>query len=281
VPIPTTVPSLRALLDNRGLRPKKSLGQNFLISPSLLHSIAGAADLSKRDQVLEVGPGVGTLTYHLAQAAGHVTAVELDQNMVAILGETLADLDNVDVIHADILKLDLESVFSRGDDGAPSPYKVVANLPYYITSAVIRKFLDHPHRPALLVLMVQQEVARRILAPPGDLSLLAVSVQFYAMPKQVLHLPAGAFYPTPNVDSAVVRLDVRAERPAVDVGKFFRVAHAGFGQKRKQLRNSVAAGLAISTGQSEELLQRAGIDPQRRAQTLTIEEWVRLANAMP
>jgi 16S rRNA (adenine1518-N6/adenine1519-N6)-dimethyltransferase len=287
MPVPASVPELRALLASRGLQPKKSLGQNFLIAEPLLKSIAQAADLTPSDDVLEVGPGVGTLTRQLALAARRVTAVELDQHMVAILQDTLAEAPNVTIIHGDILKLDLdrvldvwaESLAGTTDPKPASPsYKVVANLPYYITSAVIRKLLDHPRRPSLLVLMVQVEVARRILAVPGDMSLLALSVQFYAQPKMVLKLPAGAFYPAPKVDSAVIRLAVRAERPAVDSDTFFRVAHAGFGQKRKQLRNSIAAGLRLATPQSEALLSHAGIDPQRRAQTLSLEEWIKLAN---
>ncbi len=282
---PTSISELRALLAAHGLRPKKSLAQNFLINEHILKEIVRAADITHDDVVIEVGPGVGTLTRQLALAARRVVAVELDQHLVAILRDTLASFDNVTVVQQDILKFDIDKEI--GDPNfqlptsnfQPPPYKVVANLPYYITSAVIRKFLDQPHQPRVLVLMVQQEVAQRIMAAPGDLSLLAVSVQFYAMPSVVMKLPASAFYPAPKVDSAVVRLDVRAERPAVEVEQFFRVVQAGFGQKRKQLRNSLAAGLGISAQASEELLRRAQIDPQRRAQTLTIAEWVRLANS--
>jgi len=271
---PVSVNELRSLLDARGLRLKKSLGQNFLVNPALLERIVQAAGVGADDTVMEVGPGAGTLTYPLARAARRVVAVELDPQMVGLLGETLSDCPNVEIVHADILKLDLDAAL--GD----APYKVVANLPYYITSAVIRRFLDRARPPATMVLMVQHEVAQRIMAKPGDLSLLAVSVQFYAEPSPVLKLPAGAFYPAPNVDSAVIRLDVRPSRPVVNVETFFRVAHAGFGQKRKTLRNSLATGLELSGAQSETLLARAGIDPQRRAQTLTIDEWVRLANAL-
>jgi 16S rRNA (adenine1518-N6/adenine1519-N6)-dimethyltransferase len=308
MPPPTSITALRALLNAHGVRPKKSLGQNFLVNENLLHAIVRAADAQSSDWIIEVGPGVGTLTQPLALAAQHVVAVELDQNMVAILRETLADYQNVTIIHDDILKVDITKVLSS-EFRVPSskvqvseresnpqfptpnlqlpitnyqlpPYKVVANLPYYITSAVLRKFLDSAHKPTLLVLMTQREVAQRIMASPGDLSLLAVSVQFYAQPSLVLKLPAGAFYPAPQVDSAVIKLEVRASIPEVEVEKFFRVAQAGFSQKRKQLRNSLAAGLNITTEESEALLQRAGIDAQRRAQTLTIEEWVRLANSV-
>ena len=283
MPVPTTVSALRGLLEQHGLRPKKSLGQNFLISEALLQAVARAADIGPDDVVIEVGPGVGTLTAQLARSARHVIAVEIDPNMVAILRDTLSEFGNVTVIHEDILKLDLNGVLDRYmAPGQPIPgrYKVVANLPYYITSAVIRKFLEHPRRPGILALMVQEEVAQRILAAPGEMSLLAVSVQFYAVPSLAMKLPAGAFYPAPKVDSAVVRLTVRNDRRMVDPKLFFRVAQAGFGQKRKQLRNSLAAGLAISPAAGESILDSAGIDPQRRAQTLTIEEWERLANAV-
>ncbi len=292
---PTSVPALRALLDAHGLRPKKSLGQNFLINENVLRGIVRAADVTPADRVIEVGPGVGTLTYQLALAARQVLAVELDQNMVAILRETLSGVENVTVLHEDILKLDIDTAIrdwhlETEHSNLPSPvadlpspisqtashYKLVANLPYYITSAVIRKFLDQRHKPSVLVLMVQQEVAQRILAQPGQLSLLAVSVQFYATPSLVMRLPAGAFYPAPKVDSTVLRLDMHTQPSDVDVERFFQVVAAGFGQKRKQLHNSLAAGLGMSARASEERLRGAGIDPQRRAQTLTIEEWVRL-----
>jgi 16S rRNA (adenine1518-N6/adenine1519-N6)-dimethyltransferase len=290
MPPPTSVFALRALLDTHGLRPKKSLGQNFLVNENLLKAIVRAADVQPTDCVIEVGPGVGTLTHQLALAAECVIAVELDQDMVAILRETLAEHHNVTIVHDDILKVDIAKILNPKSQPPTSslqppasnlqlpPYKVVANLPYYITSAVIRKFLDGTHKPTALVLMTQHEVAQRIMAQPGDMSLLAVSVQFYARPALVMKLSAGAFYPAPQVDSAVIRLDVRATQPDVDVEKFFRVVQAGFSQKRKQLRNSLAAGLNIATTESEALLQRAGIDMQRRAQTLTIEEWVKMAN---
>lgn len=303
MPVPTTVPALRGLLEQHGLQPKKSLGQNFLISEALLQAVARAAEVGPDDVVVEVGPGVGTLTAQLARTARHVVAVEIDHNMVAILRDTLSEFSNVTVIQEDILKLDLDAVLAPflpegprslaagtaalktgsllpAGPAAPGRYKVVANLPYYITSAVIRKFLEHPQRPGVLALMVQDEVAQRILAAPGEMSLLAVSVQFYALPTLAMKLPAGAFYPAPKVDSAVVRLAVRSERRAVDPKLFFRVAQAGFGQKRKQLRNSLSAGLAISPTAGETILLKAGIDPQRRAQTLSIEEWERLANAV-
>ncbi|TMC57464.1 MAG: 16S rRNA (adenine(1518)-N(6)/adenine(1519)-N(6))-dimethyltransferase RsmA [Chloroflexi bacterium] len=275
---PSSVPELRGLLAAHGLRPKKSLGQNFLLDANILRQIVRAAEVTPDDLVIEVGPGAGTLTEQLTLTARHVIAVELDQNLVAILRQTFVDRPNVTIVHADVLQLDIDTLLAA----QPSPaYKVVANLPYYITSAAIRKFLDHRHKPSLMVLMVQQEVAQRILAKPGELSLLAVSVQYYAAPTLVMRLPAGAFYPAPTVDSALVRLDVHAQSRAVSPQRFFQIVSAGFSQKRKQLRNSLAGGLRISTGESEDLLRRAGIDPQRRAQTLTLEEWERLATSLP
>lgn len=272
---PATVGELRSLLAAHDVRLKKSLGQNFLVNDSILQRIVEAAEISPEDAVVEVGPGVGTLTYHLARAARQVVAVELDLRMVAILQETLVDCGNVRVVHGDILRLDLAGTLPG------APYKVVANIPYYITSAVIRRFLEHAPLPSLMALMVQHEVAQRILAAPGQMSILAVSVQFYAVPALALRVPAGAFYPAPQVDSALIRMVARADRPAVDPQRFFRAVHAGFGQKRKQLRNALAAGLRISGTESEALLGRADIDPERRAQTLTIEEWARLAGNLP
>ena len=272
------MPELRGLLAAHGLRPKKSLGQNFLLDANILRQIVRAADVTPDDLVIEVGPGAGTLTEQLTLTARHVIAVELDQNLVAILRQTFVDRPNVTIVHADVLQLDIDTLLAAQPSLA---YEVVANLPYYITSAAIRKFLDHRHKPSLMVLMVQQEVAQRILAKPGELSLLAVSVQYYAAPTLVMRLPAGAFYPAPTVDSALVRLDVHAQPRTVSPQRFFQVVSAGFSQKRKQLRNSLAGGLRISTGESEDLLRGAGIDPQRRAQTLTLEEWERLATSLP
>ena len=284
---PTSVPELRGLLAAHGLHPKKSLGQNFLVDANVLRQIVRAAEVTRDDLVIEVGPGAGTLTEPLALAARHVIAVELDQNLVAILRQTFVDRPNITVVHADVLNLDIDKLLAAQPSLA---YKVVANLPYYITSAAIRKFLDHRHKPSLMVLMVQQEVAQRILAKPGELSLLAVSVQYYAAPTLVMRLPAGAFYPAPTVDSALVRLDVHAQPRTVSPQRFFQVVSAGFSQKRKQLRNSLAGGLRISTGESEDSgVWRFTTVPARgfprtlniRAQTLTLEEWERLATSLP
>ena len=267
---------IRALLRRFNLHPKKGLGQNFLVDEKALARVTAAAELKPTDTVLEIGPGLGSLTRHLAEAAQRVVAVEIDQDLLPALEDTLQPYGNVEVIRADILAFDLVRQVNP-----PPGYKVVANIPYNITSAVIRYLLEAPVRPERIVLTVQAEVAERIIAQPNDMSVLAVSVQFYSWPRIVARLPAGAFYPRPQVDSAVVQLDVRPS-PAVpvdDVNQFFRVVKAGFSQKRKQLRNSLSGGLHLSNQQVDALLAQAGIDPQRRAETLTLDEWGAVARA--
>ncbi len=276
--------NVRQLLREHSLRPRKGLGQHFLVSEAHLRRIVEAAGLTSDDVVLEIGPGLGTLTALLAAQAGHVVAVELDAQLIPILQHTLADWPNVTIVHGDILQLRPSDLVSRSESLGPQPqtrnstpetYKVVANLPYYITSAVLRHLLEAESPPHLMVLTMQREVGERICAAPPHMSLLAVSVQFYAKPELVHRIPAGAFYPRPKVDSAVVRLR-RRPQPAVavdDVERFFRIVRAGFGQRRKQLRNSLAHGLGQPSAEVAASLERAGIEPRRRAQTLTLAEW--------
>src|SRR3990170_1456262 len=261
------------LLRRFNLRPKKSLGQNFLVDERALAKVASAADLTPEDTVLEIGPGLGSLTRHLARAAHRVVAVELDDSLLLALQHVLQPYPNVEIVHGDILRL------PTSDFQLPARYKVVANIPYYITSAVIRRLLEAQTRPALIVLTMQREVAERLCAGPGEMSLLAVSVQFSSVPRIVARIPGGAFYPQPTVDSAVVRLEV-LPRPAAavdDADDFFAVVKAGFSQKRKQLRNALGGGLRLDPAQTGALLARAGIAPERRAETLTLEEWGALA----
>jgi 16S rRNA (adenine1518-N6/adenine1519-N6)-dimethyltransferase len=271
---------VRRLLREFNLQPKKGLGQNFLVSEGALRRIVAAADLEPGDVVLEVGPGLGTLTRLLAQQAKRVIAVELDQRLVEILSQTLADFPNVKVVQGDILEMEPGG---PGKLSQLSPgYKVVANLPYYITSAVLRHLLTAKVKPRLIVVTVQREVAQRITASPGQMSLLSVGVQFYGRPRIVARIPAGAFYPVPKVNSAVVRIDLdESPRMTVaDVDRFFEVVRAGFGQKRKQLRNALAHGLSLSASTVVEALRRAGVDEKRRAQTLSLEEWTRVTQEM-
>jgi len=267
---------VRNLLRRHNLFPKKRLGQNFQVDETALAKVAAAAELGPDDTVLEIGAGLGSLTRHLAEAAGRVVAVEIDPGLFPALQETLKGYDQVELIQGDILRIDLASQL-RLLDG----YKVVANIPYYITSAVIRHLLEASARPRLIVLTVQREVAERMVAQPDDMNLLAVSVQFYSRPSLVARVPAGAFFPRPDVDSEIVRLDVHAA-PAVavaDVEQFFRVVKAGFSQKRKQLRNALSGGLRLEPSQVDALLAGTGVTPQRRAETLSLAEWAVVARA--
>jgi len=274
---------MRQLLREFGLRPKKSLGQNWLVDESVLSCIAAAAELTRQDTVLEIGPGLGALTRHLAEGAGRVIAVELDAALIPPLSRSLADYANVTIVQGDILQFSPSALVSGFDlSSSTIQYKVVANLPYYITSAVIRHLLEADVPPSLIVLTVQLEVAQRITAAPGKLSLLAVSVQFYGRPSIVTHVKAGSFYPAPQVDSAVVRIEPY-NRPAVDVADregFFAVVKAGFSQKRKQLHNALAAGLARPQAEVASALEGAGVDGRRRAETLTLDEWASVARAI-
>jgi 16S rRNA (adenine1518-N6/adenine1519-N6)-dimethyltransferase len=278
--------SVSTLLKKYNLHPRKGLGQNFLVDPYHLAKIVEIAELTPTDTVLEIGPGPGTLTQLLVKAAGQVTAVELDPGMVNLLQHELGHHQNLTIIEADILQIPIESLFNYQlpitNYQNHSPFKVVANLPYYLTSAVLRKLLEATPSPERVVVTIQKEVAQRIVAQPGQLSLLAVSVQFYGKPKLAHHIPAGAFYPAPQVDSAVVRIDTYAQPPVpvADVNHFFQVVKAGFGQKRKQLKNSLSAGLHRPADAVSQALQQAGIDPTRRAETLSLAEWARLAELL-
>ncbi len=261
-----------ALLKRYGLRADKRLGQNFLQDPHALEAIAAAAEIQPSDTVLEIGPGLGSLTRYLAVSAREVVAVELDPDLIPPLEAVLQPYPNVRVVQGDILKMSpSELVLENG-------YLAVANIPYYITSAIVRHLLENQPQPRRLVLTIQKEVAERICARPSDLSLLALSVQVYGEPCIAGRIPAGAFFPAPKVDSAILRVDIYAEpripREALDV--FFGLIKAGFGQKRKTLRNALATGLRLRPQEVEEFLREAGIEPMRRAETLSLEEWQRL-----
>lgn len=269
---PLNVP---ALLRRYDLHPDKSLGQNFLVDETALRKIITVAEVAADEDILEIGPGLGNLTRHLALAARSVVAVELDARLLPVLGDVLSGCANVRLVQGDILSLNLSDLISR------SEYLVVANIPYYITSALIRRLLEAEKHPSRMILTVQEEVAQRICATAGDMSLLSLSVQVYGQPSVRAHIPAGAFYPAPKVDSAVIRVDLFPEPriPSSLLDTFFHLAKAGFSQKRKTLRNSLAGGLGWKGAQTEALLRQAGIDPQRRAETLDIEEWGALTGA--
>jgi len=266
--------NISALLKQHGLRANKKLGQNFLQDPFALASITSAAEIKSTDTILEIGSGLGSLTRYLAESAKQVIAVEIDREMLPVLQAVTSAYNNINIIHGDILKFSPQELIQE------SNYLVVANIPYYITSAIIRHLLENERKPRRIVLTVQKEVATRICAEPGDMSLLALSVQIYGKPRIAKHIPASAFFPAPKVDSAVLCIDIYPS-PKIQpdtLNTFFKLIKAGFSQKRKTLRNSLSAGLHISTQGAEELLKNANIDQRRRAETLSIEEWQRLCN---
>lgn len=270
--IPPLDPS--AVLKRYGLHANKSLGQNFLKDIEALENVLAAAEIRTTDTVLEIGPGLGSLTRYLAVSAERVVAIELDPRIIPPLEAILAPHSNVRIIQGDILKLTPDELVQQQD------YVVAANIPYYITSAVIRRLLESPIKPRRIVLTIQKEVAERICAKPGDLSLLALSVQVYGEPYISAHIPAQAFFPIPKVDSAILCVDILSQ-PRIkrdQLGIFFKLTKAGFSQKRKTLRNSLSAGLHISPADTARMLTQTGIDPQRRAETLSIPEWETLCD---
>lgn len=262
----------KEIFARHNIHPKKSLGQNFLFDENLLQQIVDSAEITPSDHVLEIGPGLGSLTRTLAKSAKSVTAVELDNRFMPILRYELAHFTNVQLVHGDILKFDPASAFDR-------PYAVVANVPYYITGAILRHLTSAPLKPNRMVMTMQQEVAQRLCAQPGKMSLLAVGVQFYGQPRIVQTIAAGAFWPRPKIDSAVVRIDISAEARPISEKALFKVAKVGFSQKRKQLKNNLR-GINLTAEQVAAAFTQANIDGTRRAQTLSIEEWITLANAV-
>ena len=267
--------NIQPLLKKYKIQPKKSLGQNFLVEPAGLMKVINAAELSGNEEVLEIGAGLGSLTYLLAQTCARVTAVEIDTHMLEPLQQALAPFGNVRLVHGDILELDPADLVNQED------YVVVANIPYYITSAIIRHLLAAQLKPSRVILTIQKEVAQRIVARDGKMSLLSLSVWVFGKPEIAGTIPAGSFFPAPDVDSAVLRIALHSEPliPSSQLDQFFKLAHAGFGQKRKTLRNSLSAGLNLPANETEALLLQAGIEPSRRAETLSIAEWSRLVEA--
>lgn len=274
-----SIPPLNAaaVLKRYGLRADKRLGQNFLQDHFALEKIANAAEIKSDDCVLEIGPGLGSLTRYLAISARQVTAVELDPDLLNPLKAVLTPHPNVRIVHGDILDLRIADLVDQ------TGYIVAANIPYNITSAIIRHLLEGDPKPRRIVLTIQKEVAERICAKPGDLSLLALSVQVYGSPSIQAKIPAGAFHPAPNVDSAILRIDIYEQPLIADeiLNTFFKLIKAGFSQKRKTLRNSLSSGLYIKPQDAEALLKTANIDPMRRAETLSIEEWKELCKSLP
>jgi len=271
----------RKLLRRFGLRARKGLGQHFLIDEEALKLIIVAAELTPTDVVMEIGPGLGVLTRELAKQVGWVVAIELDNKLADILRQTLSSFNNVTIINEDVLKVDPEALlqeYFRPEVSSSYNYKMVANLPYYIASPVLRHFLEASVKPQTMVVMMQKEVAEEIVAKPGRMSLLSVSVQLYGEPTIVGYVPADCFYPAPEVDSAILKITLYPQ-PAVKVANkesFFALVRAGFCASRKQMGNSLAQGLGLPKDEVLALLKESGIAPQRRAETLTLEEWAHL-----
>lgn len=260
------------LLKRYNIRPDKRLGQNFLLDPVALQRVIQASNLKQDDSVLEVGAGVGNLTRLLATRCRRVVAVELDPRLIVPLEQVVGIYENVQVVQGDIMELEPSHLMEQAG------YVVVANIPYYITSALIRHLLESEPQPRQMTMTVQREVAKRICAEPGEMSMLALSVQVYGEPSIEARIPAGAFYPVPKVESSIVTIHLYGTPliPPPWLSTFFKLAKAGFSQKRKTLRNSLAGGLHFSRDETEHLLQDAGIDPMRRAETLSIQEWKNL-----
>ena len=250
--------------------PRKSLGQHFLVDQGALRRVLAAGDVEPTDVVVEVGPGTGLLTKLLAETGARVVAVELDRHLAARLSHDLGGFPNVEIIHADAREWDPAEL--------DAPYKVVANLPYYAATPIVRRFLESPRPPSVMVVTVQREVAQSMTAAPGKMRLLSVGVQLYGSPRITGYIRPGSFSPPPKVTSAIVRIDVhpRPALPLEDTESFFRVVRAGFSGPRKQLRNSLGHAFELTGAQTEELLLEAGIDYSLRAEALSLEEWGRI-----
>ena len=273
---PPTRGELRQLLRREGLRPHRGLSQNFLTDAEALDAIVAAADVGPGDRVVEVGPGLGVLTRRLLAAGCEVTAIELDTHLVGFLRRELADAERLTLLEGDALDVDPADLFPG------QPYLLVANIPYHITSPLLHRFLGGAHPPRRAVLLVQDEVAERVAAAAGGMSYLSVFVQDLAEARIVVRVPAAAFEPEPDVDSAVLRLDLRP-RPVVpepDRETFHRIVQAAFRQRRKQIHNSLVRELALERTTVAEALGRCAVAPDRRPQTLTVAEWRCLTDAL-
>jgi 16S rRNA (adenine1518-N6/adenine1519-N6)-dimethyltransferase len=272
------------LLREYGLQARKGLGQHFLVNSGILNMITGAAELSPSDLVLEVGPGIGILTRELVGQAGWVIAVELDTRLAEMVKETLLPESNFSIINTDVLKVEPLELIQQEKGKFPAAiadplnYKLVANIPYYITQPIIRHFCEAKLKPRIMVIMVQKEVAKNIVAQPGDLSLLAISVQYYGKPEIVGYVPARNFYPAPKVDSAILKITMYPKPPLIVTAEksFFKIVRAGFCARRKQVANSLAQGLDIPKPEVLSLMEKAEVIPQKRPETLTLEEWAHL-----
>ena len=265
----TNILELKKLLKTYGAWPNKDLGQHFLTDRNVLEKMIETADLKKNDIIVEVGPGLGIMTKELAKTAKKVHAVEIDPKIAEILNTTCIKYRNINIVRGDIKDFDPKGI---------GRYKVVANLPYYITSPVIKKFLEERNKPETITVLIQREVAERICAKPGRMSILAIAVQFYGQPEIKELVSPMAFFPSPKVYSAILKIKV-FKKPLfedIDTKMFFRLVKAGFGEKRKMLSNSMSGGLGIDKEMTEKLLREAGVEPMLRAERLSLDDWRRM-----
>ncbi len=269
---------IKAACEAYGIRPSKSKGQNFLIDENIIKKIIDAAGLAKSDRVLEIGPGLGVLTRELISASGNVAAVELDDRVIAYLKQSLAgDISSgkFRLIEGDALRVNY-----RAEGFSDFNFKIVANLPYSITAKFFRQFLELGPKPSEIIVMIQKEVAQRICAPAGEMSLLALSAQLFSRPKILFTVSSQSFWPAPEVESAVVRLELKREIGSVDAKKLFRIAKIGFAAKRKQLHNNLSGGLGLSSGEVKAVFKKFGWREDARAQDLSVEDWMKLSEIL-
>ncbi|MDO8505487.1 MAG: 16S rRNA (adenine(1518)-N(6)/adenine(1519)-N(6))-dimethyltransferase RsmA [bacterium] len=300
------IDEVKVLCIKFGIRPSRDRGQNFVIEPRAIERMVEAAEISPEDSVVEIGPGFGVLTSELAKKARKVVAVEVDTNVIGAAKYMLEEYKNVDLVHADILKMSNERLvellqtppnlpserggndsisppFQGGVRGGPIPYKVVSNLPYSITSKVLRKFTECEPRPTCAVLMVQKEVAERVCAAPGAMSMLSVAVQYYGKPEIIAFVDRDAFYPQPEVDSAILKIHISHNTYHIsqeEEKRLFQIVRIGFSSRRKQLQNNLTAGLHISREQAFEALGRVGLPEEVRPQELSVDNWIALAGVL-
>lgn len=273
---------VKEILERYGFKFSKSLGQNFLIDGNIVRKIVDEGDITPEDYIIEIGPGMGTLTEELALRAKKVIAIEIDDTLLPILDETLGKYDNVQVIHGDVLKIDIEKLIEENLSGGP--VKVVANLPYYVTTPIIAKLIEDNLNLESIIVMVQKEVAERMEAGPGgkEYGSLSVFVNFYSKPEIVVKVPKTVFMPQPKIDSAVIKLEIKKELPDVDKDKFFKIVKAAFSKRRKTILNSLSTyGFNIEKETIKEALEKLNINVDTRAENLSVEDFIKISKTLP